>query len=116
MISKIQETQSFSSKKSQAIRRSVSKSPDVLKRKSLVSYPISPKSKVKSSSQKSVVDMPTPMKCEESNTQLDTEKVSKKVEKFIDEVSKSSPKKFKTVTDPKRHQVIRRSMRKQVWA
>ena len=81
-----------------------------------MSYPISPKSKVKSLSQKSVVDLPT-ISPEESNNQLDAEKVSRKVEKFIDEssVSKYSPKRMKTVKDPKRHQVVlRRPIRKQV--
>ena len=81
-----------------------------------MSYPISPKSKVKSLSQKSVVDLPT-ISPEESNNQLDAEKVSRKVEKFIDEssVSKCSPKRLKTLKDPKRHQVVlRRPIRKQV--
>ena len=94
----------------------MSKSPDVQKRKPLVTYPISPKSKVKSVSQKSVVDMPT-INFEESNTQLDAEKVSKKVEKYIDEssVSKCSPKKSKTVRDQKRHHITRRAIKKQVF-
>ena len=94
----------------------MSKSPDVQKRKPLVTYPISPKSKVKSVSQKSVVDMPT-INFEESNTQLDAEKVSKKVEKYIDEssVSKCSTKKSKTVRDQKRHHITRRAIKKQVF-
>ena len=94
----------------------MSKSPDVQKRKPLVNYPISSKSKVKSVSQKSVVEMPT-INFEESNTQLDAEKVSKKVEKYIDEsgVSKCSPKKSKTVRDQKRHHITRRAIKKQVF-
>ena len=95
----------------------MSKSPDVQKRKPLVSYPISPKSKVKSVSQKSVVEMPT-INFEESNTTLDAEKVSRKVEKYIDEssVSKSSPKKkLKSVRDPKQHHITRRTIKKQVF-
>ena len=94
----------------------MSKSPDAQKRKPLVSYPISPKSKVKSLSQRSVVDLPT-ISSEDFNNQLDAEKVSRKVEKFIDEssVSKCSPKRLKTVKDPKRHQVVRRTVKKQVF-
>ena len=41
-----EETQSFASKKTQA-RRSVSKSPVLMKKKPLVSYPISPRTKTK---------------------------------------------------------------------
>ena len=94
----------------------MSKSPDAQKRKPLVSYPISPRSKVKSLSQKSVADLPT-LSSEESSTQLDAEQVSMKVEKYIDEssVSKCSPKRLKTVKDPKRHQIVRRPMKKQVF-
>ncbi len=60
--------------------------------------------------------MPT-INFEESNTQLDAEKVSKKVEKYIDEssVSKCSPKKSKTVRDQKRHHITRRAIKKQVF-
>ena len=71
---------------------------------------------MKSVSQKSVVDMPT-INFEDSNTQLDAEKVSKKVEKYIDEssVSKCSPKKSKTVRDQKLHNITRRAIKKQVF-
>ena len=55
---------------------------------------------------------------EESYTPLDAEKVSRKVEKYIDEssVSQSSPKKkFKTIRDQKQQHITRRTMKKQVF-
>ena len=92
----------------------MSKSPDMQKRKPLVSYPISPRSKVKS-----VINMPNINVVDESKKLINISKVSRKVEKYLDDTDdgKSSLNNIKrdTVKNQKKRPVRRRTITKQVF-
>ena len=89
------------------------------KRKPLVSYPISPRSKVKSLSQKSVINMPNINVLDESKKLINISKVSRKAEKYLDDSDdcKSSLNNIKrdTVKNQKKRPVRRRTITKQVF-